>query len=216
MTDKKKILHHSRLYVVLDSSGADFKKLFTILKETVNAGTTIVQLRSKEGSARDILQFSKRAVRHLKNRALFIVNDRVDLARASGSDGVHLGQDDMPLPEVRKIFGKDKLIGVSCQTIAQVRRAVKQGADYIGFGSVFKTKTKPGRRPQDLKILAKVQSETRLPIFFIGGITLNNVQRILKNGGQRVAVTRAICEAKDVRQTTKEFFKILRLCEEGA
>lgn len=204
MICKKKILQAAQLYVVLDSDVADFKKLFVIFKKTVDAGVGIVQLRSKYGSAADILDFSRKAIRYAQGRALFIVNDRIDFAIVGGCDGVHLGQDDLSLKQARAILGPKFLIGISCQTLDQARRAQKDGADYIGFGSVFKTKTKPERRQMDLKLLSRVSREMKIPVFFIGGITLDNVSQVVANGGQRIAVTRAICEAKNVSVATKE------------
>ena len=209
MPNKTAILASAKLYVVLDSSVADFEKLFVILKKTVAAGTRIVQLRSKAGSARDILAFSKKALQVTKGKALFIVNDRADLTLLSGSDGIHLGQDDLTLKEARKILGSNKIIGVSCQTLAQAKRAQKDGADYIGFGSVFKTKTKPGRTGLDLKIVSQVSRQIKVPVFFIGGITLYNLGKAVEKGGKRIAVTRAICESSDVAASTKKFLEKL-------
>ncbi len=209
MQSKNKILQAAKLYVVLDSSVADFAKLFVILKKTVTAGTQIVQLRCKEGSAQEILAFIKKALTVTKGKALFIVNDRVDLVLASNADGVHLGQDDLTLSQARKILGPKRIIGVSCQTIRQARLAEKAGADYLGYGSVFKTKTKPQRTGLDLKIVAQVSQAVTLPVFFIGGITFYNVGLTLKHGAKRVAVTRAICEAIDVGKVTKKFLKDL-------
>lgn len=209
MPNKTAILTSAKLYVVLDSSVADFEKLFVILKKTVAAGTRIVQLRSKAGSARDILAFSKKALEVTKGKALFIVNDRADLTLLSGSDGIHLGQDDLTMKEARKILGSDKIIGVSCQTLAQAKRAQKDGADYIGFGSVFKTKTKPGRTGLDLKIVSQVSRQIKVPVFFIGGITLYNIGKAVEKGGKRIAVTRAICESSDVAASTRKFLEKL-------
>ncbi len=209
MQSKKKILKVSKLYVVLDSSVADFDKLFFILKKCVNAGVGIVQLRSKEGSAREILAFCKKAVCYVDGKAVFIVNDRLDIMCASDADGVHLGQEDLPLLVARKILGPKKLIGVSCQTLTQARGAQKDGADYVGFGSVFKTKTKPERNPMNIQLVSSVGAQIKVPVFFIGGISLENVSQVIENGGQRVAVTRAICQAKDLAGVTKRFLKIL-------
>ncbi len=209
MQSKKKILRASKLYVVLDSSVADFDKLFFVLKKCVDAGVGIVQLRSKDGSAPEILAFCKKAMSYVKAKAVFIVNDRLDIALASDAHGVHLGQEDLPLLVARKILGPKKLIGISCQTLVQARRAQKDGADYIGFGSVFKTKTKPERNPMNIKLLSAVDAKIKVPVFFIGGINLGNISQVIENGGQRVAVTRAICQAKDPAGMTKEFLKIL-------
>lgn len=207
MVSKKSILKKAKFYVVLDSSVADFKELFDVLKKTVDAGAGIVQLRSKDNSAREILAFCQKANAYVKGKALFIVNDRLDLALAGGCDGVHLGQHDLPLGQARKICGAGKMIGVSCQTLSQARQAQKQGADYIGFGSVFNTKTKPERSPMNLKLLSEISQKINIPVFFIGGITLINLDRVVQYGGRRVAVTRAICQAKNIAVTTKKFLQ---------
>ncbi|MCB9757296.1 MAG: thiamine phosphate synthase [Candidatus Omnitrophica bacterium] len=209
MLSKKTILKRAKFYVVLDNSVADFKELLRVLKKTVDAGAGIIQLRSKDGSAREILAFCQKANAYVKGKALFIVNDRLDLALAGDCDGVHLGQHDLPLDQARKICGAGKMIGVSCQTLNQSLQAQKQGADYIGFGSVFTTKTKPERSPMNLKLLSEIGRKIKIPVFFIGGITLVNLDRVVEYGGRRVAVTRAICKAKDVKGTTKKFLQRL-------
>lgn len=211
MLSKKDILKRAKFYVVLDSGIADFKELFDVLKKTVDAGAGIIQLRSKESSAREILAFCQKANAYVKGKALFIVNDRLDLALSGGCDGVHLGQQDLPLDQARKICGEGKMIGVSCQTLTQARQAQKQGADYIGFGSVFHTKTKPNRSPMNLRLLSEISRKIKIPVFFIGGITLINLDRVVQHGGRRVAVTRAICQAKDIKVTTKKFLQGLEL-----
>jgi len=133
------------------------------------------------------------------------MNDRIDLALACGASGVHLGQEDLPLKDAQKIAGKKLIFGVSCQTLAHVRKAEQQGADYIGFGSVFKTLTKPERETMNLKLLGQVMKYARIPIFVIGGITADNIIHLQKRGVQRIAVCRAICAASDVKQMTQKF-----------
>lgn len=205
--DRKQILEQSKLYVVLDESVLPLNSLFEILKDTVKAGTMIVQLRSKQGDSQAVKVFSELALSVTRNKALFIMNDRVDWTREMACDGVHLGQDDMPLPDARRVLGPQKIIGVSCQTLAQAQRAESQGADYIGFGSVFKTQTKPERLPMDLTLIEEVRSHIAIPVFFIGGITLENLSVLLKAGADRVAVTRAICNARNVEKTTLSFLQ---------
>lgn len=205
MSDPRTLLRQARLYLVLDSTVADYQTLFSVMRRAVHAGVKIVQLRSKEGAGRDILEFAQRAVKVLKNKALFIVNDRVDIAIASGAHGVHLGQEDLPVSVARQMLGHRKLIGISCQTQTMARQAQAQGADYLGFGSVFKTQTKPQRQGLDLRVVQRVSANIQIPVFFIGGIDLENVSEVLRHGAERVAVTRAICQARDVAQTTRDF-----------
>lgn len=204
---RHEILEQSKLYVVLDEDVLPLNELFEILKDTVRAGTTIVQLRSKQGDPKAVKVFTELALSFTKNKALFIMNDSANLAQEMQCDGVHLGQDDMPLLDARRILGPGKIIGISCQTLAQAQKAEAEGADYIGFGSVFKTQTKPGRSPMDLKLIEDLRSHIAIPVFFIGGITLENLRVVLDAGADRVAVTRAICKAQNVEKATVNFLQ---------
>lgn len=201
---KKNFLKECKLYLILDTEVCDYRRLLTVLKKSVASGVDIVQLRDKKGKARDILEFSAAALRITKHKIPYIVNDRIDLALASGADGVHVGQEDIPVPAARKLTGKKFIVGTSCQNLAQAIRAEKEGADYIGFGSVFKTLTKPDREPMDLKLLKTIVQEIRIPSFAIGGISSANVGRLRSLGAKRVAVCRDICLAKDVSQAVRE------------
>ena len=202
---RKKRLNDEHLYLVLDTQVASYAKLFEILKAAVLAGTGIVQLRDKNGSIRQICDFSRRAVEWIAGRALFIVNDHCDAAVVCGADGVHLGQDDLDPAEVRRITGPEMLIGVSCQTLEHLDRAHDAGADYIGFGSVFITRTKPERRPMDLRTLSAACEKTRVPLYAIGGITLDNADQVLAAGVDRIAVTRAVMNAVDFAGAIEKF-----------
>jgi len=203
------LLKNSKLYLVLDRDVAGYGRLFDILKKAVAGGVDIVQLRDKKSRPEEIIGFTKRAMKFLRGRIPFIVNDRVDVAIASGASGVHLGQEDVPVETARRLMGPGAMIGVSCQTLDAARRAKAEGADYIGFGSVFKTLTKPGRRPMDLKLLSRVCREIKIPVFAIGGIDAKNIFLAKRAGAKRIAVTRAICSAKNVRNTAASFKRIL-------
>ncbi len=205
MPSKKMLLNDARLYLILDRQVNSYERLFEIAKRTILAGVDIIQLRDKNGSAKDILNFSKRILKLTNHRALYIINDRIDLAITSRASGVHLGQDDIPVKLARRMVGSNTLIGVSCQTLAQARRAVEEGADYIGFGSVFKTLTKPERRPMVMKLLSEVIKNISIPVFAIGGIDLKNTLQLKGIGVQRIAVCRAICKAKNLECTVKSF-----------
>ena len=206
---KKRSLRSANLYLVLDTQVNGYERLFEILKAVVGGGVDMVQLRDKHGLAKDVLKFSKKVHRYLKNRIPYIINDRVDLAWAGGASGVHLGQDDLPLTMARRILGPSALVGVSCQTLQQAQKAEQEGADYIGFGSVFKTLTKPERDPMDLRRLASVFTVIKIPVFAIGGINLDNVSMIRRLGINRIAVCRGICEVGNIRETTKAFKKVM-------
>ncbi len=209
MNIHRRRLREARLYIVLDTQVQGYAQLFKILKESVRAGTVVVQLRDKIGSSREMLSFAEKIVGYLKSSVPFIMNDRMDLALAAQTQGVHLGQDDCPVEYARRILGEKALVGISCQTLAQARQAQKAGADYIGFGSVFRTLTKPERNPMDLGLLEKVTKECSIPVFAIGGINLDNLSQLTDRGIHRVAVTRAVCLSDSVARTTKLFLERL-------
>jgi len=198
-------LNDARLYLILDRGVNSYEQLFEIAKKAIPAGVDMIQLRDKTGSAKEILNFSRSILGVTKGRIPYIINDRVDLAMISCSSGVHLGQDDVPLGAARKMMGEKALIGVSCQTLAHAQEAERDGADYIGFGSVFKTLTKPERQPLDTGFLKNVFKNIRIPVFAIGGIDLTNVVQLKKIGVDRVAVCRAICMADDIEKEVKQF-----------
>ncbi len=208
MQSKQKLLG-AKIYLILDRDVAGFEALFETARQAVAGGIDIIQLRDKQSSAKAIFDFSKKLVKLLKGRVPFILNDRADLASASGADGVHVGQDDLPVSLARKILGPQAIIGTSCQKWPQLKNAVHEGADYIGFGSVFKTKTKPDREPMDLNLLTVAIRKTPLPIFAIGGIDLKKAQILKTQGINRIAVCRAICEAPSPLEATKRFLKVM-------
>ena len=205
MAGTKQALEKAQLYLVLDRQVCDYARLFEVLKQAAGAGVDVIQLRDKIGSSSEILEFAKHAVSYLEGRIPFIINDWVDLAMVSGVKAVHLGQEDLPIKLARPMLGKKAIIGVSCQSLAHARQAEKQGADYIGFGSVFPTLTKPDRQLMDLKILKETAQKIKIPVFAIGGITLENVGQLSLIGIKKIAVTRAICLADDVAKTVKQF-----------
>lgn len=205
----KKRLKDAKLYLILDAQVLEYQKLLTLLKESVRFGIDVVQLRDKFGSAKDILFFCHKALRITRHKVPFILNDRVDLAMIAGVDGVHLGQEDIACAEARRILGPKAIIGVSCQQCPQVVKAKRDGADYVGFGSVFKTLTKPQRSPMDADLLVRVMRKEHLPIFAIGGINSDNVRAVKELGVKRVAVCRDILLSADVRGTIGRFKEIL-------
>jgi len=205
MRSKRMLLNDSRLYLILDRQVNSYERLFEIAQRTIPAGIDMIQLRDKNGSAKEILNFSKQILKLTKNRVPYIINDRIDLAITSRACGVHLGQDDIPLKLARRIIGTNALIGISCQTFAQAQNAMHEGADYIGFGSVFKTLTKPDRHPMDIKLLKKVLKNIQIPVFAIGGINLKSVTQLKSVGVYRIAVCRAVCQARNLECVVKHF-----------
>ena len=200
MHSKRKWLSAARLYLILDRQVNADNKLFEIAERSIRFGVDVIQLRDKTGCAKDTLKCFEGIVRATRRRVPVIMNDRVDLAVVVRADGVHLGQDDIPLKEARRIIGHEAAIGISCQTYDQARRAEGKGADYIGFGSVFKTLTKPERSPMDLALLARVVRDIKIPVFAIGGINIGNITALRETGARRFAVCRAICQARNIEK----------------
>jgi thiamine-phosphate pyrophosphorylase len=206
----KNRLKRANLYLILDADVLDHDSLLRILKESVRFGIDIVQLRNKFGKAKDILEFCHKALKVTKGKTIFIVNDRADIAKLCNADGLHVGQDDLSCKEARKLLGSKAIIGVSCQNLKQALQAQQDGADYIGFGSVFKTKTKPERNPMDLKVLRQVLKTIKVPVFPIGGINCANISIVSEAGATRAAVCRDILLSKDVGATIGKLKEILR------
>ncbi len=195
--DRRERLARSRLYVVTDAreQGGD---LAEFLGEILDAGVDIIQLREKDAEVADLLRwgeiFREAAAR---NGALFILNDRPDVALALDADGVHLGQEDMPLEEARAFLGRDAILGLSTHSPEQWD-AVSPEADYVCAGPVWETPTKPGRPAAGLEYVryAATSGETR-PWFAIGGINESNLGACLAAGARRVVVVRAVTLAGD-------------------
>ena len=177
----------------------------------LHAGLRWVQYRDKKRSRREIYEESIRLI-GIANKfdAPLIVNDHPDIALAADAAGVHLGQDDLPLKEARKIMGKSKIIGVSTHTIEQAGDADRDGADYIGFGPVFHTTTKDAGRPKGIEMLREVKRQVRIPVVAIGGITAENIGPVLETGADAVAISSALLRG-DIEENTKRFLEIIKL-----
>ena len=195
------------LYVILDPSVSPRRSLVDILDEAAGAGATVFQYRNKSASMREA-SIEATALRKIAaaRGVTFIVNDRCDLAMAVEADGVHLGQGDLPYGDARNIMGAGKLIGLSTHNPDQVREADRLQPDYIGFGPIFKPNSKQVHDPVvGVQGLKDIRHLTSLPIFAIGGITLENVGDVLQAGANGVAVISAIVGVPDVRQAVTGF-----------
>lgn len=195
-TRRRGRLAAAALYVVTDARAAR-GDLTEFLDAILEAGTDIVQLREKEAEAGDIMRWAE-AFREAAERhgALFVLNDRPDVALAAGADGVHLGQDDLPPSFVRGLVGADMVIGLSTHSDDQVASAAPE-ADYICVGPVWQTPTKPGRPASGLgPVRTAARSEPR-PWFAIGGIDVGTLPDVVNAGARRVVVVRAVTEAAD-------------------
>ncbi|MEX0991872.1 MAG: thiamine phosphate synthase [Actinomycetota bacterium] len=203
------LLRSARLYVVTDArSGRG--DLVEFLDAILGAGVGMVQLREKEAEAADLIRYAE-VFRGAADRhdALFLVNDRPDVALATDADGVHVGQGDLPPGLARKILGEDAIIGLSCHSSADHESAPPE-ADYLTAGPVFATPTKPGRRAVGVELVRlAARHVTDRPWFAIGGIDLGNVGDVVEAGASRVAVVRAVTEADDPGAAVRDLLSAL-------
>jgi thiamine-phosphate pyrophosphorylase len=189
-------LPDARLCVISADAAPD--RQGDVLRAAIDGGADIVQLRNKSAAKGELLAVARQLSTYAhSHRALFIVNDHVDLALACGADGVHLGQDDWAMRAARGSKRDSLLLGRSTHSLRQAQDAVRQGADYLGVGPVFATPTKPGRAPVGTALVGTVASEVEIPWFAIGGIDAHNIEQVLQAGATRVAVVRAVCDALD-------------------
>jgi thiamine-phosphate pyrophosphorylase len=176
----------------------------------LKAGIKWIQFRYKDGSRRETYKESG-SLRNITNdfNAIFIINDHPDIALSVHANGVHLGQDDLPLKEARKIMGNGKLIGVSTHNLDQALDAERNGADYIGFGPVFDTVTKDAGDPKGVHMLREIKNRVHIPVVAIGGINLENVKSVFAAGTDAVAVASAILSG-DIGYNAIRFLDIIR------
>ena len=199
------------LYVILDRTSQKGRSFVDVAKEAILGGADVIQLRDKEFSTKQIIEEGKK-LRQLTRQTgtILIVNDRVDIALAVEADGVHLGQEDLPLKNARRRLGAHKIIGRSTHDLSQALKAQEEGADYIGVGPVFATPTKPAYPAVGLDLVRQVNLRIGIPFVAIGGINVNNIHQVLSAGARRVAVVRAVAGAEDIRSAAKALTELLQ------
>lgn len=204
-------LQDKKLYLVTssDNFGND-DEFLNAVASALDGGVRLIQLREKSHDAKKIISLGKK-VRELTSLydALFIMNDRIDIAQIVDADGVHIGQDDVDIKDARSILGDRMIVGISTHCPEQAQKAVEQGADYIGVGPIFATPTKPGRTAVTTDYSKWVAQNIDIPWYAIGGIDLSNVQQVIDSGATRVAVVRAIINADSPSEVAREFGRIL-------
>jgi len=208
---KKHLLKGRVLYLVTNSDNfKDEDAFLDSLAAALKGGVDMVQLREKNMPAKRFIELGKK-VRELCSmyNALFIVNDRIDIAQIVNADGVHLGQEDVDIESAREILGEKIIIGLSTHKPDDAKKAVEKGADYIGVGPVFKTPTKPQKDPVGLEYVKWAAENTDIPFFAIGSIDSNNVAEVKEAGAKRVAVIRSIMYADNPEKAASEFRKAL-------
>ena len=205
--DKKDLL----LYAVTDRHWLDGRRLVDVVRESLDGGVTMVQLREKTLDEANFLAEAKELQALCRERGVpFLVNDNVEIARELAAAGVHVGQSDMEAQDVRALLGPDKILGVSAQTVEQAVLAEKHGADYLGVGAVFPTGSKDDADDVSYETLKASCAAVSIPGVAIGGIAQSNVEQLAGSGICGVAVISAIYAAKDIQKASAD----LRLATE--
>lgn len=185
-----------RLYGILDLGYVDPSSALPMIRLMLAGGVGVVQLRAKSHDIGTIRDTALRIAPVCREAGVpFLLNDHPQLVTETGADGVHVGQDDMPVSDVRAIIGPDAIIGLSTHSLAQAMDS--KGADYIGFGPLFATPTKPDYQPVGLRDVAEVHRRVSVPIFCIGGIKQDNLGEVLSAGGKRVVIVSGILQSSD-------------------
>lgn len=201
-----------QLYFIMGSTNTQ-RDPFQVLQEAIDGGITIFQYREKGTAAKtgeEEIQFGKQLRAICKaNHIPFIVNDNIDLAMQLEADGLHLGQGDTPIIEVRKRLSASFPIGISVSTVEEAVLAEQQGASYLGVGPIFPTETKPGKEPIGIQTMREIKAKTSIPIVAIGGISMNVVPQIKEAGATGISVISSISQAKNSKQAAEELQKQL-------
>ena len=200
------------LYGILDLGYVEPSRALEVTRTMLAGGVEILQLRAKKIPPADILPLAQVLAPLCRAAGVpFILNDHPELVGPAGADGVHVGQDDLSVAEARRLAGSGKLVGLSTHSPAQARAAFEQKPDYIGFGPLFSTPTKPDYTPIGTADIADIHRDAPLPIFCIGGIKLENLPQILASGAQRVVIVSGILQATDISAYCLESLRLLRV-----
>ena len=200
------------VYAITDSKSGKNKEFLEYCEDLLKGGAKIIQYREKKRDLKLLLEEAK-ALRELtlKYNATFIVNDYLDIALLSEADGIHIGQDDLPIKDVRKILGENKIIGISTHNPQEAQQAIIDGADYIGVGPIFYTETKEDVcAPVTLEYLDFVNKNIKLPYVAIGGIKENNLDKVLAVGAKSICLVSELVGADNTLETTKKINNMIK------
>jgi thiamine-phosphate pyrophosphorylase len=203
-------LDRCRLYGILDLSYVKSSEAEIVAGQMIDGGVDLIQLRAKTWSPTEIAKVAATLHDPTSRRGVpLVINDHPDIARRVHAEGVHVGQDDFPIAEVREIAGANCVVGKSTHSVDQAIRAFYEGADYIGFGPIFATPTKPDYPPIGLEQIRKVHDAVRIPIFCIGGIKLENLPEVIEAGARRVVIVSGLLQARDRAEYARSAKKLL-------
>ena len=193
------VLSECRLYGIIDLGYVEARDTDRIAAQMIEGGIDLIQLRGKNKSIEELVELSKELHQlTAKSATPLIVNDYAEVASSTPVEGVHVGQDDDSIEVVRQKVARDILVGKSTHSLEQALDAQSEGADYIGFGPIFATPTKPDYAPIGLEGISRVHAEVNLPIFCIGGINIDNLQSVIDAGAKRVVMVSALLKAHNI------------------
>lgn len=200
-----------RLYGILDLSYVDRSNIRSVAEKMITGGVDLIQLRAKSHPVAEIIKMAADLHAITSGESVpLIVNDYPEVARAVPLAGVHLGQDDLSVADARKIIGRECVVGKSTHSVTQAIRAAEEGADYIGFGPLFATPTKPDYAPIGLREILRVHEKVSIPIFCIGGVKLENLADVIAARARRVVIVSGLLLAPDIAEYARACKAMLR------
>ena len=206
-----------KLHVLTDTLLQSRFSHIELTEQAIAGGADTIQFRHKQGPTREMIQVATEIKRLCTEKGvIFIVNDRIDIAIASEADGVHLGQDDFPIPLARKLLGDNRIIGGSAATKEEAKKCLSDGADYVGFGPVFPTGSKDDAGPvSGIDTLREIVETIPIPIIAIGGIDKGNTPKVMKAGAHGIAVISAVCCKENPEEATKGLYETIHSGKPG-
>jgi thiamine-phosphate pyrophosphorylase len=207
---QQKLKQLTGLYVIVDTQILGSRDTIDAARKAIRGGAKVIQLRDKQHTKGELLAIAQK-LKDLchKSNILFIVNDYLDIAIAAEADGLHIGQEDLPLSVVRKELPIDKIVGLSTTTLGRAQKAEAEGADYIAVGSIFSSPTKTSANVVGLKHLNQVRKKVSIPIVAIGGINKDNVREVMAAGADSAAVISSVLAQKDIESATRQLVQAI-------
>lgn len=205
-------LTHCRLYGIVDLNYVNAANALRVTEAMLEGDVDLIQLRGKQKSLDELTDLAAELHTITSRSSIpLIVNDHAEIARRLPVEGVHVGQDDDPIAVVREKAGRNVIVGKSTHTLAQAIAAQSEGADYIGFGPIFATPTKPDYKPIGLADIKRVHVDVTLPIFCIGGIKIDNLEQVIAAGARRAVIVSGLLQAEDVAEYARTAKRLLNL-----
>ena len=199
-----------RLYVIVDRASCEGRDLAWVARQAIRGGADVIQLRDKAASAQALITQARRLLEVTQPAKMpLLINDRVDVALAAGADGVHLGQEDLPVAAARRLLGPGRIIGKSSHSLTQALEADQEELDYLALGPVYPTPTKPDYPPVGLKLIGEVSARVRHPLVVIGGVDGTTLPEVVSAGAVCIAVVRAVCAAEDPEVAARTLKRLL-------